>query len=445
MNLRAAAARIILQIIKGHSLNDVLPEAFVNYPDDRDQRLIQAISYGVCRWYDRLDEFLKQVLPKPLKDKDRDIHCLLLVGIYQLLEMRIPNHAVVAETVAAVRDFKKLWAKNLVNAVLRNVIRQKPNVEKIIITNTRANYSHPEWMIEKLKKSWPDDWQTILNANNQHPPFSIRVNQCHTTRDEYLLRFSDTVKVETIPFTHAGITLAEPIDVNQLPGFESGDVSVQDGAAQLAAELLEVTPAHRILDACAAPGGKTTHLLEIVSAQDSKIKTSKQNELLAIDSDPKRLQKVQENILRLKLSANCIVADAGDIQSWWDGNYFDRILLDAPCSASGVIRRHPDIKLLRRTTDIAKLVDAQLRLLEALWEVLAPGGLLVYATCSVFPEENTGVVETFLAGHPSVSEEEINANWGKECSVGRQIFPGMHGMDGFYFARLRKKRKNTCV
>jgi 16S rRNA (cytosine967-C5)-methyltransferase len=438
MNLRTTATRIMLQVIKGHSLNDVLPDALTKYSDMRDQRLIQAISYGVCRWYDRLNEFLKFLLTKPLKDKDQDIHCLLLVGLYQLLEMRIPDHAVVAETVAAVRDFKKIWAKNLVNAVLRNFIRQKSELEKTLSKNIAATYSHPEWMIEKIKTSWPNDWHAILNANNQHPPFSLRVNQCHFTRDDYILRLSAGMSAEIIPFTHTGITLAEPVDVKQLPGFEVGDITVQDGAAQLAAELLEVTPTHRILDACAAPGGKTTHILEIISAASQKLKISQQYPLIAIDSDAGRLQKVQENMLRLKLSANCIAADASDIQSWWDGNLFDRILLDAPCSASGVIRRHPDIKLLRRVTDIAKLVDMQLRLLEALWQVLIPGGLLVYATCSVFPDENTGVLETFLANHPDVTEGKIAAGWGKECTVGRQILPGMHGMDGFYFARLRK-------
>jgi len=438
MNVRAAAASVILQILKGHSLNDILHDVLVKYTDIRDQRLIQAMSYGVCRWYDRLDEILKQLLLKPLKDKDRDIYCLLLVGLYQLLDMRIPAHAVVAETVAAARDFKKIWAKHLVNAVLRNFIRQESELKKIITINTRACYSHPEWMIEKLKKNWPNDWEAILSANNQHPPFSLRINQCHDTRENYIQRLPDTIKAEIIPLTHSGITLTDPIDVNQLPGFETGEVSVQDGAAQLAAELLEVKPSHRVLDACAAPGGKTTHLLEIISSEASKEKDAKRNKLLAIDSDPNRLQKVRENLLRLKLSAACITADAGDISSWWDGKYFDRILLDAPCSASGVIRRHPDIKLLRRETDIAKLVQAQLRLLEALWEVLAPGGLLVYATCSVFPEENTGVVETFLTSHLSASEKKISANWGRECRVGRQIFPGMHGMDGFYFALLRK-------
>jgi len=438
MNLRTSATHIILQVTKGHSLNDILPTALTCYPDPRDQRLIQALSYGVCRWYHRLNEFLKLLLTKPLKDKDQDIHCLLLVGLYQLLEMRIPPHAAVAETVAAAHDFKKIWAKNLVNAILRNFIRRQSEFENNMNRNEMAYYSHPQWMIEKIKKNWPNDWEIILNANNQYPPFSLRVNQCHYTRDEYMRRLPITMPAEVIPFTHSGITLTTPITIDQLPGFDVGDVSVQDGAAQLAAELLEVVPTHRILDACAAPGGKTTHLLEMVSAASHKLNISKKYELLAIDSDANRLQKINENILRLKLSAKCLVADAADIQGWWDGKLFDRILLDAPCSASGVIRRHPDIKLLRRDTDIAKLVATQLHLLESLWEVLAPEGLLVYATCSVFSEENTGVMETFLTNHPSVNEEKISASWGRECRVGRQILPGMEGMDGFYFARLRK-------
>jgi 16S rRNA (cytosine967-C5)-methyltransferase len=428
MNLRVVAAHVVCEVLAGHSLTEVLPKMLKKVNTPRDQAFVQAICYGVCRWYDRLDNIVQHLLSKPLKEKDKDIYCLLLIGLYQLIEMRIPEHAAVSETVSAVQDFKKIWAKNLVNAVLRNFIRQRDELLKKTENNLSAFYSHPAWIIAKVKAGWPTDWQAILTANNQHPPFSLRVNQRHITRSDYLTTLPETIKAHIIPETQSGISLVEPIDVGLLPGFAAGDVSVQDGAAQLAAELLELSPAQRVLDACAAPGSKTAHILEVQS----------DIELLAIDVDAKRLQSVRDNLIRLKLSASCVNADVGDVPSWWDGKLFDRILLDAPCSASGVIRRHPDIKLLRRETDIAKLAMTQLHLLSTLWTVLGPGGMLVYATCSIFPEENIEVIKTFLASHPEAKEEKITATWGKECLWGRQVLPGMHGMDGFYYVCLRK-------
>jgi 16S rRNA (cytosine967-C5)-methyltransferase len=428
----------------------------------RDLSLIQAMVYGVCRWFYRLENIASHLLTKPLKEKDRDIYCLLLVGLYQLIDMRIPEHACVAETVAAASQFKKKWASSLVNAVLRHFIRRREELIKKANQNLIALYSYPEWIITQLKLEWPLDWQTVLMEGNKHPPFSLRVNQRHMTRDAYLLKLSEEtgaviasenqsriqsekisavissknqsriqsekISAVIIPDTQSGIQLSMPLDVTQLPGFAQGEVSVQDGAAQLAAELLELSPHQRVLDACAAPGGKTAHILEIEPSI----------ELVALDVDPKRLQIVRENLTRLTLSAHCVAADAADLHGFWDGKQFDRILLDAPCSATGVIRRHPDIKLLRRASDIAKLAETQGRLLEALWTTLMPGGLLLYTTCSIFPEENVRVMQRFLATHSNVTEEKIIAAWGKECTIGRQILPGMHGMDGFYFARLRK-------
>jgi 16S rRNA (cytosine967-C5)-methyltransferase len=428
MNLRAMAASVIDEVTKGHSLAEVLPNVLKKCADPRDQSLIQAIVYGVCRWFYRLENILENLLSKPLKEKDHDIYCLLLVGLYQLMDMRVATHAAVAETVAAVNHFKKTWAKQLVNAVLRNFIRRQGELLKKVDQSLVALYSYPDWIINELKKEWFYDWQTILIQGNEHPPFSLRVNQRYMTRDTYLLQLPKNVAATIIPETQSGIALAAPLEVNQLPGFAQGHLSVQDGAAQLAAELLELAPHQRVLDACAAPGGKTTHLLEIEPSLD----------LLAVDIDANRLQVVKENLTRLKLSAKCVMADVMDLDRFWDGKLFDRILLDAPCSASGVIRRHPDIKLLRRPSDIVKLAETQLRLLETLWTTLMPGGVLLYVTCSIFPEENVSVIQKFLTRHPDVKEDKINAAWGKECAVGRQILPGMHGMDGFYFARLRK-------
>lgn len=430
MNLRVTAASIINDVLEGASLSDALPKHTAKITDARDQAFLQALVYGVCRWYFRLDAIVKMLLDKPLKEKDRDIYCLMLVGLYQLIEMRVPPHAAVAETVDATKSFKKVWAKGLVNAVLRNYQRRAQEINQAIEKNFSAVYSHPLWMIEIIKKDWPEDWQDILLANNQHPPLSLRANQQKITREKYVEKLAtQNIQTHVITETQAGMTLVEPQDVTILPGFSQGEISVQDGAAQLAAELLSVLPGQRVLDACAAPGGKTTHILEL---------QGELGKVVALDCDSTRLLAVKDNLERLQLSADIVCADAGDVNQWWDGVLFDRILLDAPCSASGVIRRHPDIKLLRQAIDISRLAKDQLRLLTALWAVLKSDGLLVYATCSVYAEENMRVLESFIAASADAKEEKIKASWGKECLIGRQILPGMHGMDGFYYACLRK-------
>ncbi len=464
MNLRAAAATVMSQVMTGVSLADALPKQMKHFSDSRDQAFLQALCYGVCRWYYRLAAILKLLLDKPLKAKDDDIYCLLLVGLYQLSDMRVQPYAAVAETVAATKAFKKMWAKNLVNAVLRNYQRRELELKETVEKTMTATFSHPDWMVSLLQKDWPDDWQAILSANNQHPPFSLRVNEQKITRAAYCEKLlaasglehgrggpmcppsgvnlksgrthgsAPTVQrqeqgVHIISETPSGILLTQPCDVESLPGFLQGEVSVQDGAAQLAAELLAPLPHQRVLDACAAPGGKTTHILE---------KQPHLAKLIALDSDATRLISVKENLDRLGLMADLICADAGDISQWWDGVPFDRILLDAPCSATGVIRRHPDIKLLRQAEDVFQLAKEQARLLSALWPTLKPNGLLVYATCSVYAEENVRVLSAFLAANRDANEEKIKAQWGKECLIGRQILPGMHDMDGFYFAVLRK-------
>lgn len=430
MNLRATAATVLCDVMNGASLSDSLPKHLGKVKDKRDQAFLQAVCYGVCRWYFRLDAILTMLLEKPLKEKDQDIYCLLLVGLYQLIEMRVPAHASLAETVDATKCLKKIWAKGLVNAVLRNYQRRHPEINLQIQKNLTAVYAHPLWMIEAIKKDWPENWEDILMASNQHPLFSLRVNQKKITREKYLAKLS-AQHIEAIPIleTVSGITLLEARDVNTLPSFSQGEVSVQDGAAQLATELLSLLPKQRVLDACAAPGGKTTHILECEPLLEK---------VIAIDHDPLRLNAVKENLQRLQLTAELICADAGNIDEWWDGVLFDRILLDAPCSASGVIRRHPDIKLLREACDIHSLKKRQARLLTALWSVLKPNGLLVYVTCSVYAEENAHVLSDFIAANADVKEEKIAATWGKGCVIGRQILPGMHGMDGFYFACLRK-------
>ncbi|MCD6039794.1 MAG: rsmB [Gammaproteobacteria bacterium] len=427
INLRMLAAHTIYQVLQGRSLNDCLPEALKRVHEMRDQSFLQALCYGVCRWYHRLDALAHSLLKKPLKLKDQNIHCLILVGLYQLTEMRVPAHAVLDETVAAAQAFKKPWAKGLVNAVLRGYQRSAVELNEKMLQHLVTLYAHPQWIIEQVQKNWLLEWQAILTANNQHPPLALRINQKRISRASYLEKLAaHKIDARKIPETEAGIILAQPLDVQELPGFSIGEISVQDGAAQLATELLMLKPGQRVLDMCAAPGGKAAHMLEQADI-----------ELIAVDRDEKRLQNLRDNLSRLQLSATCICADATS-KEWSEAKLYDRILLDAPCSASGVIRRHPDIKILRRSTDIAKLGHEQTRLLNAAWALLKPGGLLVYTTCSIFPEENTGVLQNFMMSHADAIEEKIMKNWGKACAIGRQIFPGMHEMDGFYFARLSK-------
>lgn len=431
MNLRAAAARVIYRVlIQGGSLSDCLPETLLQFQDARDQALIQALCYGVCRRYFYLEAMLYELLTHPLKDQDQDIFALLLVGLYQLTDMRIPEYAAVDDTVAAAKDFNKEWAKALINAVLRNYQRRKESLLVHLADNPEAMFSHPDWFIGMLKKSWPEHVGAIMTANNQHPPFALRVNQCHGSREQYLEKLAaQHQEAQIIPETENGIVLSEACDVKLLPGFAAGDISVQDGAAQLAAQLLMLEPGLRVLDACAAPGGKTAHIAEMQPNLAA---------LVAVDNDANRLRTVVENLQRLQLQADCVHSDVAKTQQWWDGQLFDRILLDAPCSASGVIRRHPDIKLLRRPEDVQNLVAEQTRLLTALWACLKIGGVLLYATCSIFPRENSKVLAAFLAEHPDAEEDKITASWGVACDIGRQILPGMHGMDGFYYARLKK-------
>ena len=432
MNIRAAAANVIAEVVKhGKSLSDCLPKALTQFPEQRDQALLQAICYGICRRYFYLEALLDALLEKPLKEQDHDLYALMLVGLYQLTDMRIPDYAAVAETVEATKIFDKAWAKGLVNAVLRNCQRRSEELQAQINKNPEALYSHPEWFIGKIKKYCPTQWEAILTANNAHPPFALRVNQQQISRADYLQKLAaQSIAAEPLTETVSGIVLAEASDVNQLPDFETGEVSVQDGAAQLAGSLLDLTSGLRVLDACAAPGGKTAHIAELQPDLAA---------LIAIDNDARRLESVKENLTRLRLQAVCVHGDAADSHKWWDGVPFDRILLDAPCSASGVIRRHPDIKLLRRPEDVAQLVKEQWRLLTALWPLLKIGGVLLYATCSIFPQENSQVVARFLGETPDAEEEKIEADWGISCPIGKQILPGMQGMDGFYFARLRKR------
>jgi len=365
-----------------------------------------------------------------LKAKDADIAALLLCGLYQLRDLRIPSHAAISETVNATKTLGKQWAKGLINASLRNYQRQYEEIENKLQQRDSAKYAHPEWLIEQFKQDWPDHWQAILNASNQQPPMMLRTNQQNGTRQDYLSRLIDAdIPAKEIDVCAEGILLDKPCDVFQLPGFTDGDVSVQDGAAQQVASLLNLTPDLRILDACAAPGGKTCHILE----------HAPNNEVIALDIAANRLQQIEQNTDRLKLNATLIASDAADTDNWWDGQEFDRILIDAPCSGTGVIRRHPDIKLLRRPDDIASLAEQQQHLLKTLWPLLKSNGLLVYTTCSALKQENEQQIADFLQQHPEAEEIEASSPPAQRRPFGYQRLPGDDNLDGFYYACLRHR------
>lgn len=429
LNTRLVASQVINKVTSGASLAEVLEPALLLFSDARDRAFIQAICYGVCRYYSRLDFLLSHLLKKAMSERDADVHALLLVGLFQLSEMHVPTHAAVSETVNAAAAFKKKpWARGLVNAILREYLRRDNELKEKVKNDEEACFSHPAWWIAAIKKNWPEQWQQILTANNEHPPMMLRVNQQKISRHHYLEKITGA---NVVPETTHSVILATPVAVEKLPGFAAGEVTVQDGAAQLAAELLDLHNDQRVLDACAAPGGKLTHIMEVKPHVA---------EIVAVEKDKQRCLSINENLLRLhpETKVTIINDDVANTQKWYDGNPFDRILLDVPCSASGVIRRHPDIKLLRQAKDIPALAKEQRRLLDAVWPLLKPGGILLYATCSIFPQENVEVVQAFLTTHADAKEEEIAAEWGIPCVIGRQILPGMHNMDGFYYARLKK-------
>jgi 16S rRNA (cytosine967-C5)-methyltransferase len=429
MSVRASAARALGQVLGGGlSLNTVLPPA-LDRTDPRDRGLLQELCHGVCRWHPQLQAWLDRLLARPLDPREHVIRALLFIGLYQLQHLRIPEHAAVAETVAAARELRKPWAVGLTNAVLRAALRRRAELVDVLETDPVACTAHPRWLLERLQQDWPDDWPAIVAANNARPPFTLRINQRVLDREEYRQRLATGQIAEPIASVETALVLSEPVDLATLPGFAEGWASVQDAAAQLAAPLLEVQPGLRVLDACAAPGGKTGHLLEC--APDVN--------LTALDQDAVRLERVRDNLTRLGLKARLVAGDARQPANWWDGVTYDRILLDAPCSATGVIRRHPDIKLLRRESDIAALASQQQILLASLWPLLRPDGRLLYATCSVLRQENERVIAAFLTAQPDAEEQPIIASWGQPLWHGRQILPGEAGMDGFYYALLVKR------
>ncbi len=424
---RAAAAGVLGEVLAGRSLAQALPPALAAVAG-RDRGLLRELSYGTLRDSPRLLALLDRLLEKPLRDKDGDVKGLLMCGLYQLEVLRVPDHAAVSATVNAARALGKPWARGLVNAVLRRFQREREILLGCL--DEAAAASHPGWLYRELLRQWPDRAPEILEANNSPPPMTLRVNARRCSRDAYLARLeSHGISARPGGISPHAVYLDEPREVVDLPGFTDGEVSVQDEAAQLAALLLKPAPGERILDACAAPGGKACHLLELQPGLA---------ELVAMDSDGERLDRVRENLARLRLPATVTSADARCPPGELFSGRFQGILVDAPCSATGVIRRNPDIKLLRRADDIEGFARQQLDILAGVWPLLAEGGRLLYATCSVLSGENSDVVERFLADTPGAEPLPLVAPWGVEAGSGRQLLPAHGGPDGLFYAMLGK-------
>jgi 16S rRNA (cytosine967-C5)-methyltransferase len=430
LSVRSAAARVLLGVFNGQSLTRLLEQYSAQVPD-KERALLAELSYGSCRWYHRLDFYLQRLMKKPLRARDRDIHALLVIGLYQLAFMRIKPHAAVQETVNAVRLLGKPAFVKLVNGVLRSFQREQENLSKQVGENLQAQYVMPEWLMQQLKSDWPEDWSSIAKALLEQPPMTIRINTGKCTVADYVTELAEQgVTVKPVKGVNTALVLDKAVPVGFLPGFFEGHSSVQDAGAQLAAILLAADGQVDVLDACAAPGGKTGHMLE----------QAKEIRMAAIDVDAGRLAKVDENLQRLGFQAELFVGDAAEPAGEWAERKYDYILLDVPCSASGVIRRHPDIKLLRRKQDIGQLVKLQRRILSSIWPMLKPGGRLLYATCSLFRVENEEQIKWFLSQQNTAMELKtqttVKSISGKH---GIQLLPGISATDGFYYALLQKK------
>ncbi|WP_454878911.1 16S rRNA (cytosine(967)-C(5))-methyltransferase RsmB [Serratia inhibens] len=423
-NLRSHAAKAIGQVLdQGQSLSTVLP-ALQKTISDKDRALLQELCFGTLRVLPQLEWCIQQLMAKPMTGKQRTLHYLLMVGLYQLLYTRIPAHAVLAETVEGAVALKRPQLKGLINGVLRQFQRQQEELLQRAANND-SRYLHPSWLLKRIQQAYPSQWEQIIDANNQKPPMWLRVNRLHHTRESYL-QLMDQAGIRAEPHAEYpdALRLLAPCAVTDLPGFAEGWVTVQDASAQGCIDLLDPQDGEQILDLCAAPGGKTTHILE----------AAPKAHVMAVDIDEQRLGRVKENLQRLRLHAEVKLGDGRTPQQWCGDKQFDRILLDAPCSATGVIRRHPDIKWLRRDSDIAELAKLQAEIIEAIWPHLKNGGVMVYATCSILPVENAEQIAAFLQRHPDARLVET----GDEQQPGRQNLPHPEDGDGFFYAKLIK-------
>ncbi len=431
---RAVAAEVVDAVASGGQSLDAAIARFESRVGPDDRSLLRMLCYGTLRNYWQLQSWIGQLINRPLKKRDSVVNALLAVGLFQLCDTRIPDHAAVSQTVEAARQLRRPKLAGLLNACMRRF--QRENLADTRGGSDEAEWNHPQWLIDRLRDDWPDDVEDILAANNSRAPMWLRANSSRQSAAEYRQRLAAAdIEAELLEGAPDAVRLIEPQAVDKLPGFADGDASVQDAAAQIAARWLMEKSPQRVLDACAAPGGKSGHLHELGGAN---------LDLTAIDNDADRIERVRENHERLGSSATITVADASKPGEWWDGALFDAVLLDAPCSATGVIRRHPDIKLLRRASDIDDLGALQGAILSALWPAVAPGGRLLYVTCSVLSAENEDIVCDFLEANDDAEEDPVLPNYNirdlmRRKACGYQILPGTADMDGFYYACLEKK------
>ncbi|MGI9289988.1 MAG: 16S rRNA (cytosine(967)-C(5))-methyltransferase RsmB [Gammaproteobacteria bacterium] len=430
---RAEAALIVHAVLEyGRSLDQALADSSLTEFEQRDQALIRALAFGALRTHLRNQFFIDALLEKPPRKKDRIINSLLSVGFFDLLESERPDYAVVSSTVGATEELGRKHTRGLVNAILRRFLREQDELIKKASASPAASSQHPEWLVKQLKQDWPAEWQNIVDAGNTQAPMWVRVNESLITPAEWLVQAEATgIKAQAPVKEMPGcVLLDEPKSILDLPGFAAGHCSVQDAASQFVAHYLQPEAGMRVLDACAAPGGKSCHLLEKYPGI----------ELSAVDNSAERLERVEQNLERLNIQAQVICGDAANPEDWWDGEQYDRILLDAPCSATGVIRRHPDIRFLRRESDITQFADTQAVLLEALWRLLKSGGEVLYTTCSVLKAENEDIIEGFLARHPEAEQKPLPfaAPFTAVTAIGQQVLPGSFANDGFYYALLKR-------
>jgi len=429
MDARLIAAKVLGAVRQGGSLDRELPRLAGDLADET-RATVQALVYGALRQFELIDWLLRKLVRKPMKKKDTVIEDLLRIALFELLDEVTPDYAIVNSAVKLARK-QRSWSAGLVNGSLRRFQRERDQLLADAHNQAVSRWLLPEWLLKTLRNDWPEQWQSMASALAKPAPMTLRVKLSEVSIDEYIKKNQSLgIKGDAHQAVKSAIVLSKPVSVLELPGFEQGHVTVQDAAAQLAAPLLDPQAGERVLDACAAPGGKTTHLWEYAQGQI---------EMTALEISPARISNLEENLLRALCRCEVKQADAADLDSWWDGQLFDRILLDAPCTATGVIRRHPDIKLHRRPSDVEQTVAKQRMLLQRLWQTLAPGGTLLYATCSLLAAENSDQITEFLSATEDAVESPIEADWGVGCHVGRQILPGEQTMDGFYYVRLKKE------
>ncbi|GAB3487216.1 16S rRNA (cytosine(967)-C(5))-methyltransferase RsmB [Marinomonas epiphytica] len=439
-----SSARLAAVKVISHVLNDQgsLSSQLAKHNDSISQDqlpLVKEMCFGVCRHFPVLNSLALNLLNHPFEEKDLDLYAVILIGFYQLGYMNTPDHAAINESVETCRQLDKDWATKLINAVLRNYQRENQALVESLYHLPSVQFNMPKWLVKRFKKYWPEEFENIIEASNNHPPMCLRVNQARVSRETYLEKLKlNGIRATAGKVSESAIYLEKAVRVVDLPGFEHGEVSVQDESAQLAAHILLPKQGDIILDACAAPGGKTCHLIEMAP----------ENQITAVELEAWRIEKIESNLERLGYQAHVICSDAAKIENWWEGEAFDKILLDVPCSATGVIRRNPDIKINRKPTDVSALVDIQREILKQVWKTLKPGGHLLYATCSLMKEENEDQVAYFLAQQADAKELDLNAinpalqlegEQGKKVLHGVQLFPKKDQQDGFYYCLLQKK------